>query len=125
VLLLLAITETRKYETGKKKSPPRELKRQGKGKHALNAGEGKVRPPMAMPRRLILIFCRLSTAHTGSRILQACSASWGYSEVERGGCFLFSKTEPKQPPQNRQTSSSPWSIRAKSIYARPPGERRG
>ena len=45
VLLLLAITETRKYETGKKKSQPRELKRQGKGKHVLNAGEGKVRPP--------------------------------------------------------------------------------
>jgi hypothetical protein len=43
VLLLLAITETRKYETGKKKSQPRELKRQGKGKHVQNAGEGKVR----------------------------------------------------------------------------------
>jgi hypothetical protein len=47
LLLLLATTETKKYETGKKKSQPRELKRQGKGKHVPNAGEGKVRPPMA------------------------------------------------------------------------------
>jgi hypothetical protein len=94
VLLLLVITETRKYEIGKKKSQPRELKQRGKGKHVLNVGEGKVRPPITMPQRLVLIFCRLSTTHTGSHSLQACSASWGYSEVERGGCFLFSKTEP-------------------------------
>jgi hypothetical protein len=91
-VLLLAVT--RKYETGKRKSQPRELKRQGKGKHVLNVGEGKVRPPITLPQRLILIFYRLSTTHTGSRSLQACSASWGYSEVERGGRFLFSKTEP-------------------------------
>jgi hypothetical protein len=51
LLLLLAITEIRKYETGKKKLQPRELKRQGKGKHVLNAGEGKVRPPMTMPSK--------------------------------------------------------------------------
>jgi hypothetical protein len=48
VLLLLVITETRKYEIGKKKSQPRELKRQGNGKHVLNAGEGKVRPLMTI-----------------------------------------------------------------------------
>lgn len=42
VALLPAITETRRYETVKKKSQHREPKRQGKGKLALSAGEGKV-----------------------------------------------------------------------------------
>ena len=96
VLLLLAITGTRRYEIVKKKSQLKGPKRQGKGKLVLSADEGKVESTQDHLCKNDVDFLsssRIPTAYPRAVILQARSACTGPSEVESSGGFIHSQTE--------------------------------